>query len=278
MHAGTRDCCSSGSQHDRDAIDAARFGLPDPKELEDDPVLAGCCAEDLHEFRRAEALRLALQGVDRSTIRLKMHEQVLPPPVPLDGDESSLGSSDDDPELDDLRQRRMAELQRQAAERQQQAQRGYGHLNDVVAASLMEQVEELEGPVVVHVALPGCEAGAELDEHLTALAHMHRGTYFARVATRRGDGLAAALRLEALPGLVCLRSGAVVGRAAVSQFGPPGGLVEEEVTAYLQRLRVLRGEQLASGRQGRDAGRGQEALDAGSDAEEDEVKAERLAV
>ncbi|GFR50739.1 hypothetical protein Agub_g12996, partial [Astrephomene gubernaculifera] len=77
---------------------------------------------------------------------------------------------------------------------------------------------------------------------------------------------------EELPGLVCFRSGAVVGRAPLSQFGAAGGaLVEEEVTAYLRRLRVLRGEQQA-GRGGRAA----DTEDDGSKADEEEAEEWRV--
>ncbi|GLC36552.1 hypothetical protein PLESTB_000161100 [Pleodorina starrii] len=266
MEASSNACCMS--KEDKDAADAARFGLPDPRELEDDPVLAGCCEEDLHNLRRAEALHKALLDVDCSTSRMKLQQQALhvtqhPQPQSQEpgGKEDGLGEEDDDDDddelLSELRRRRLAELQRQAAERQQAADQGYGRLNDVAAGALLARVEQLDHPgaatVVAHLTVSGCEAGAVLDEHLTCLAHRHRGTFFARVAVKRNDPLAARLRLEGLPALVCFRSGALVGRAAVSQFGPPGCLVEEEVTSYLQRLSVLRGESAVGGRAAGDA-------------------------
>ncbi|KAG2433284.1 hypothetical protein HXX76_008351 [Chlamydomonas incerta] len=248
--ATTGDTQNSSLNDGRDAADAARYGLPDPSDLEDDPTLAGCCAEDLKNFRRAEKLRNALLEVDPTMARLKLAAQVLPgPPPPVQqGGGSPLELTDDDeddPELAELRARRLQELQRQAAERQVASSQGYGQLNDVPGDKLLVTVEGVQGPAVVHVAVPGHEAGALLDEHLTVLAHRHRGTFFGRAAVRgggRGDPLAAQLRLGevGLPSLVCFRGGAVVGRAALPQFGPPGGLVEEEVTAFLQRLRVLR--------------------------------------
>ncbi|EFJ51528.1 hypothetical protein VOLCADRAFT_116398 [Volvox carteri f. nagariensis] len=230
METSESSCCTS--KEEKDAADAARFGLPDPRELQDDPVLAGCCEEDLRNMRRAEALRQALLDVDRSTARLKLQQQALhvpaqqhQPPHQQPDTENLLNAEqeeeeDDDGLLSELRRRRLAELQRQAVERRQAADQGYGRLNDLPPGALM--------------------AGAMLDEHLTTLAHRYRWTFFARAAVKRGEPLVARLRLEELPALLCFRSTALVGRAAVSQFGPPGCLVEEEVTSYLRRLRVLR--------------------------------------
>lgn len=85
----------------RDAADAARYGLPDPSDLADDPTLAGCCAEDLKNFRRAERLRNALLEVDPTMARLKLTGQVLPGPPPpaqpgQQGEGSPLELTDDD--------------------------------------------------------------------------------------------------------------------------------------------------------------------------------------
>ncbi|GIL90328.1 hypothetical protein Vretimale_18192 [Volvox reticuliferus] len=255
MEDSSRGCCPS--KEEKDAADAARFGLPDPRELQDDPVLAGCCEEDLQNMRRAEALRTALLAADRSATRLKLQQQALhtlpPPPQQqqqqqqqqhLNKDDfDDLDVDDDDAVLLDLRQRRLAELQRQAAERQQQLTCGYGRVHDLAPGALLERLEALEAPgaaAVTHLAVAGCEVGALLDEHLTCLAHRYPGTFFVRVAVKRGEPLAARLGVEGLPALVCFRAGALVGRAPVSQFGPPGCLVEEEVTSYLRRLHVLR--------------------------------------
>ncbi|KAG2449430.1 hypothetical protein HYH02_005577 [Chlamydomonas schloesseri] len=249
----TSDNQTEGISYGCDATDAARFGLPDPSDLVDDPTLAGCCAEDLKNFRRAEKLRNVLLEVDPTMARLKLTGRVMPGPPPAalpeqQGKGSPLELTDedeDDPELAELRARRLLELQRQAVERNAASSQGFGQLNDVPGAKLLETLEGVQGPAVVHVAVAGHEAGEVLDEHLAVLAYRHRGTFFGRVSVRsggRGEPLAAQLRLTdaGLPCLVCFRGGAVVGRAPLSQFGPPGGLVEEEVTSYLQRLRVLR--------------------------------------
>ncbi|GLI62255.1 hypothetical protein VaNZ11_004860 [Volvox africanus] len=247
MEDSAGGCCTS--KEEKDAADAARFGLPDPRELHDDPVLAGCCEEDLQNMRRAEALRTTLLAVDRSTVRLKLHQEALHIPQqqqqldPEMDELDELDMDDDDAVLLDLRLRRLVELQRRAAERQQQSSCGYGRVNSLAPGALLERLERLETPgaaAVTHLAVAGCEAGALLDEHLTCLAHRYPGTYFARVAVKRGEPLAARLKVESLPALVCFRAGALVGRAPVSQFGPSGCLVEEEVTSYLRRLRVLR--------------------------------------
>lgn len=265
MQQQPHGCCSSSAKDSSSlqdvAAEAARFGLPDPSELEDDPVLADCCAEDLRNMRQAERLRQALLEVDRSTARLRLHQQAQPQQPPLQPADEEPGGSDldsdfgseGDPELEELRRKRLAEMQRQAAERQQQAVQGFGTLSDLQPGHLLGRVEELGGAVVAHLAVAGCEAGAQLDEHLSVLAHRHRGTFFCRVALKRGDTLQRRLGMDTLPGLVCFRSGAVVGRAPVSQFGPPGCIVEEEVTSYLRRLRVLRD---ARGEGGGAGGRG----------------------
>ncbi|GIL62602.1 hypothetical protein Vafri_16788 [Volvox africanus] len=78
MEDSSGGCCTS--KEEKDAADAARFGLPDPRELHDDPVLAGCCEEDLQNMRRAEALRTTLLAADRSTVRLKLQQQALHTP------------------------------------------------------------------------------------------------------------------------------------------------------------------------------------------------------
>eukprot|EP00198_Chlamydomonas_reinhardtii_P009237 XP_001698574.1 predicted protein [Chlamydomonas reinhardtii] len=166
----------------RDAADAARYGLPDPSDLADDPTLAGCCAEDLKNFRRAERLRNALLEVDPTMARLKLTGQVLPgPPPPAQPGQQGEGSpleltddDEDDPELVDLRARRLQELQRQAAERQVASSQGYGQLNDVPGAKLLATVEGVQGPAVVHVAIPGHEAGALLDEYLAVSSYLER--------------------------------------------------------------------------------------------------------
>ncbi|PNH06907.1 hypothetical protein TSOC_006669 [Tetrabaena socialis] len=184
MQASTSACCP-GQQPagSNDAADTERFGLPSAAELADDPVLAGCCAEDLANMRRGEQIRNALLAVDRTTARLKLQAQALPMPPeqrprsaspPLDSDE------EDDPVLLELRQQRLAEIQRQAAERQQRSRHGYGALNDVAAGALLT-----------------C---ALLDEHLASLAHRHTGTFFVRVVAHRADPLGAKLRMQDLPG------------------------------------------------------------------------------
>ncbi len=90
-------CCGSAkdsSSLQDVAAEAARFGLPDPSELEDDPVLADCCAEDLRNMRQAERLRQALLEVDRSTARLRLHQQAQPQQPPLPPADEEPGGSD----------------------------------------------------------------------------------------------------------------------------------------------------------------------------------------
>ncbi|KAG2496993.1 hypothetical protein HYH03_004998 [Edaphochlamys debaryana] len=225
-------------------------------------------------MRRAAALRDALSKVDRSTARLKLQEAARPGVAPeqpsQDGLESPLDSEDDehDPVLAELRAQRLADLQRQAAERSQRQRGGFGALNEARPSELMAQVEALDGPAVVHLSTSGAEECALLDELLTTLAHRHPGTWFGRVPVGRGEPLAQRLGVPGLPGLVCFRAGALVGRAPLTQFGPPGSLVEEEVVSYLQRLRVLKGEAAAR------RAPGQAAAEASSEEEGDGEDAE----
>lgn len=89
------------SKQELDAADAARFGLPDPRELVDDPVLAGCCAEDLASMRKSEAVRQALEAADCSIVRLNLHGQALHK-LPQQEDESSIDSDAEDNASDDV--------------------------------------------------------------------------------------------------------------------------------------------------------------------------------
>lgn len=146
MPASAGNCCTL--QEERDSVDAARFGLPDPRELHDDPVLAGCCEDDLRNLRLAEVLHKVLLDVDRSTARLKLQQQALHNPDKQrqqeqqpDSDSDWDDDDDDDHALSELRQRRLAELQRQAAERKQLGDRGYGCLNDVPPGALLVRAD-----------------------------------------------------------------------------------------------------------------------------------------
>ncbi|GBF95870.1 hypothetical protein Rsub_08461 [Raphidocelis subcapitata] len=264
-----------------DAATAATDSLLSELEaLSFDPALEGCCRRDVAASIRSGRVKRALQGADRSAARARAAgAAVVRDPAALaalaaaeaaaarrggggDGGEGSgsgsEGSSDSDGgrggggggELAALREARLAQLRAAAARARGGGEAGYGRLNDVPPEKLLSLVEELGGRVVAHLASEGAPACDHLDEQLAALAHAHRGTYFARVPIRRtrgasagggarGGALAEALGLPALPALAAFRRGAVVGRAPVAQFGGGADIIEEEVYGYLSRLRVL---------------------------------------
>jgi hypothetical protein len=153
-----------------------------------DPTLSSCCARDLKEQRQAARLRSALAAADRTAARERERDRAV---VVIGGaamaaaaaaaaasqqqsDDDDFAEEDDnenDPHLIQLRDARMAELRRRAAERRSDASAGFGRLNEASAAASIDTCSSSGAALcVVHLAADGHEAGAQLDERLTVLA------------------------------------------------------------------------------------------------------------
>ncbi|MEW5313708.1 MAG: hypothetical protein WDW38_005250 [Sanguina aurantia] len=251
-HDGTAECCDV----DADLAEAAAD--------ESDPTMSECCRRDISQQRRSDKLRFQLSLVDRSMAVLKVRNGAVPSvatsgsiPSPQHGQTPSGDVSEedaDDPGLEQLRRQRMSQMQSQAAWRTQLQQQGHGQLVEANAQSLVARLESTEQPSVLHLAIAGHLPCELLDEHLGVLAARHLGTLFVRVTPPRKSALQAQLRVDSLPALVCcVAGGVVVGRASLAQFGGVDDIIEEEVTSYLTRLKVLSGGSAMSGLKQRQA-------------------------
>lgn len=265
------------------------------QEMSLDPTLDQCCRRDIESQIRSEQIRQTLQQHDRVDTRQRVTStaicrdpgklavlQDLPQPkVSQLKDYEGVLSADH--ELEQLRRQRLRQLQAQAAVQQEQRQAEFGCLNMVQESKLMGLLSDPPGLgcVVVHLAVQGYEPCNALDECLDSAAAQYRGTYFARVVVSRSSGIAAQLQLpHGVPALLVCRDGAVLGKAALHQFGQHD-IWEEEVLAYLKRFKVLsagsstangtsRSAAAAGGRGGRrdgssDADSDSDAIQAGDD-------------
>ncbi|GAB4820410.1 hypothetical protein N2152v2_007456 [Parachlorella kessleri] len=221
----TSQTCCSDSAH-------VYHGLAQElQEAAADPTLASCCQRDLEEQAQVAKLKARLTAVDRSNVRGQVAQAVLrqtppthSPPQGAEEHDASLSGSEDEATLGGW------------------GAQGAGR-----------------GP---RRCLAGCVTACDvMDEHLAVLAHRFRGTRFVRaLAQSKGRQL---LKLLGLPstgvvggtfcqwengspvfaGLACFREGALVGSAALETFtNEEAALVEERVTLWLQKHRVLRQE------------------------------------
>eukprot|EP00200_Dunaliella_tertiolecta_P005803 CAMPEP_0202339682 /NCGR_PEP_ID=MMETSP1126-20121109/1440_1 /ASSEMBLY_ACC=CAM_ASM_000457 /TAXON_ID=3047 /ORGANISM="Dunaliella tertiolecta, Strain CCMP1320" /LENGTH=285 /DNA_ID=CAMNT_0048930269 /DNA_START=189 /DNA_END=1046 /DNA_ORIENTATION=+ len=214
--------------------------------------MASCCIEDLKNQRKGEAIRQKLLAVDptrsrapviHSSMPSVLQEALAPGSAQTAALEAAAGEGEghsEDEELAALRERRKGELRQRMQQHSRAQALGYGQLNDVTGAQLMERLESSSGCSVCHCAVEGFEPSNQLDQHLEALAHQHQGTLFMRTLVGHKSPLRAQLSLPSVPALVCFRNGAVVGRTGLLTFGPPDEVLEELVVDYLKRLGVLR--------------------------------------
>lgn len=213
-------------------------------ELWNDPTLQDCCRRDLLLQHKSAKLKEQLLQQDRTIERSRLMRQVVvQPPQTASSDSSGLESDadTDDEELQRLRSLRLAEMKVQAAQASSRQAAGLGTLQTLQPSALLGEVEQRGGYCVCHLLVPGYEPSQLLDEHLEVLAHRHQHTFFARVPLSRNSSLVSLLQLPEIPALVCFRSGTVVGRVGLTQFGAPHQLQEEQVDAYLTRLKMLHG-------------------------------------
>jgi hypothetical protein len=154
-----------------------------------DPTLSACCERDLKEQRQAARLRAVLAAADRTAAPARERARA----VALGGaatttpttawkreggdsggpdDEDDEDDEDDDRQLAQLREARMAELRRRAAERRSDGAAGFGRLCDAPSPGEVLEAARASGAArcVVHLAADGHDAGAQLDERLAELA------------------------------------------------------------------------------------------------------------
>uniref|UniRef100_A0A061R5F2 Phosducin thioredoxin-like domain-containing protein n=1 Tax=Tetraselmis sp. GSL018 TaxID=582737 RepID=A0A061R5F2_9CHLO len=237
-------------------VDEQQYEKYDLKSLEDDPALLDCCLQDLEEERNAREMFSRLMATDLSNKRLEYAAQVFATDISqarqVPGYVSDAGTPEltsdedsDDPEMLRLKQERLMQLQKEARMKSSLQKTGRGRLQDEDEARLASRLLSEDGFVVVHLSLPEKQVCAAVDEHLNTLAGHHMGTLFLRVAANRTAGASARHQwaLHSLPALLCVRDGAMRARASVAEFcsADNGELFEEDVTAWLVRLRALRG-------------------------------------
>ncbi|KAF5830954.1 hypothetical protein DUNSADRAFT_13811 [Dunaliella salina] len=200
-----------------------------------DPTMAACCIEDIKNQRKGDAVRQKLLAVDPTRLRAPVISTSIPPAALAPGSTQTEvmeaageeGGQSEDEELAALRVRRKGELQQRMQQNFRAQAQGFGQLNDVSGAQLMERLKSSSGCSVCHCSVEGFEPSNQLDQHLEALAHQYRGTLFLRTLVGRKSPLKAQLSLPCLPALVCFRNGAVVGRTGLLTFGPPDDVLEE---------------------------------------------------
>eukprot|EP00798_Chlamydomonas_sp_ICE-L_P018729 gene18729-25260_t len=213
----------------------------------DDPTLDECCRRDIREQKQVAVLKATLLTFDTTNERIHIAQQVaaMPPPAdskPEEEDDTSWDGSDDDGDhvLEAMRSKRMEELKRMQELELKQTLNGVHALIDVRHADLLKRIEATEGCCVCHLSVEGFEPCAQLDEHLAVLAYQNEGTAFLRSSVFKKSALKEAFQIDFLPALLSFKDGCLVGRTPLSQFGNMSDILEEQVTAYLHRLGVLR--------------------------------------
>lgn len=237
--AHNEPCC--GNDHDHDSF-------PELSDILDDPTLADCCRRDVIQQRKSQAIKDVLLEHDPTTAGLKAYSGVIAstPPQASTSHQSSASSDSQQPCITEdgeillLRQTRLKELQQRAMQQSKAQQLGFGVLNDVPESSLLAEVERRDGCAVCHISVQGSELCSHIDQHLEGLAHVYRATFFACVAVpKKSRSLAAQLRLDSLPAIVCFKNASVVGRSPTTMFGWEVDVAEEQLDAYFKRLGVL---------------------------------------
>jgi hypothetical protein len=168
----------------------------------------------------------------------------------------------DDPEVERLRQARLAALKRQSEERLLGQQEGRGELREVAEDEFLREVTSARR-VVAHFYHDEFMTCKVMDKHLRALAPRCLAAKLVRVNAQKAPFFVAKLKVRVLPSLVFFVDGVCVGRQTGFE-----GLVRDARDEDFPTLRLLAVLKFA-GMLGEDAQR-----DAAAEDEEDEEDGE----
>lgn len=134
----------------------------------------------------------------------------------------------EDPELERLRQARIASLKENASLRKGHREAGHGDLREIVEDDFLKEVTST-GLVVVHFFHPEFETCKVMDKHLRDLAARALQTKFLRLNATKSPFFVAKLKVRTLPTLVYFKEGIAIGRQLgyeglrITASAPAGG-------------------------------------------------------
>eukprot|EP00499_Haloplacidia_sp_CaronLabIsolate_P006214 CAMPEP_0196781756 /NCGR_PEP_ID=MMETSP1104-20130614/10305_1 /TAXON_ID=33652 /ORGANISM="Cafeteria sp., Strain Caron Lab Isolate" /LENGTH=182 /DNA_ID=CAMNT_0042151985 /DNA_START=21 /DNA_END=569 /DNA_ORIENTATION=+ len=174
-----------------------------------------------------------MEGVLQEALEKKMVETLEVVEGEVDKKLSQLETMGDD-ELDRIRERRKAELKRQALKRQEWRMKGHGRYTEVTdEKSFFAEAKQSER-VVAHFYRPSTWRCEIVDKHLSELCVKHVETKFIKVNVEKTPFLVERLNIWMLPTMVLIKGGktdhSIVG------FDEMGGSDEFPTEALEARL------------------------------------------
>jgi hypothetical protein len=139
----------------------------------------------------------------------------------------------DDPEVEALRQARMAALKASAAARKQGLQEGRGELREIAEDEFLKEVTSARF-VAVHFFHDEFMTCKVMDKHLRALAPRCVGVKFVRINANKAAFFVAKIKVKVLPTLAFFVDGVLIGRQTGFE-----GLVKSAADQDFPTLRLL---------------------------------------
>lgn len=129
-----------------------------------------------------------------------------------DSDDEWLDDEGDDPILDALRQRRLAELKQQQIKHAENVAKGHGELRTIAQDDFLPECTGTSEWVVVHFFHDEFQRCEILDHHLKLIAPRHKECKFLRTNANKTPFFVTKLNIRTLPTLMVFQHGKMVDR------------------------------------------------------------------
>lgn len=153
----------------------------------------------------------------RDSLRRQVQEQVGNENAGNHGEDDSdydslLDDDEDDPVLESIRQRRMAEMKQEQIRKAESIARGHGQYRTIAQDDFLPECTGSSEFVAVHFFHNEFERCRIMDHHLKLVAPVHTTCKFLRLDAEKAPFFISKLQVRTLPSLLVFREGKVVDR------------------------------------------------------------------